>query len=229
MSEGKQEAREQLGTCDLVSRPHRQDHCGEGWRPLAARQANLPSSFPEASDHDTISYAVAPQGKAQPESGEMGQEAGISLEEINAAITGHDFSAADPQVNFWVNRAIWLRDQHCREIEQNDVALIAHLADWICEVDGYSRQGLIDRINVCFNGLLVTHPAFQRGQQAMAEKAEQLANKWQNERAIDYEPNGVTEQGKGFEAGLRICAIELRGLLASAAPPQGEAEKEGRT
>ena len=26
---------EELGTCDLVSRPHRRDHCGKAWSPLA--------------------------------------------------------------------------------------------------------------------------------------------------------------------------------------------------
>jgi hypothetical protein len=31
--------RDKLGTCDLVSEPHRRDHCGKAWRPLAARPA----------------------------------------------------------------------------------------------------------------------------------------------------------------------------------------------
>jgi hypothetical protein len=24
----------EMGTCDLVSKPHRRDHCGDAWRPL---------------------------------------------------------------------------------------------------------------------------------------------------------------------------------------------------
>jgi hypothetical protein len=31
------ESQAEMGTCDLVSRPHRRDHCGEAWRPLAAQ------------------------------------------------------------------------------------------------------------------------------------------------------------------------------------------------
>lgn len=31
---------------------------------------------------------------------------------------------------------------------------IGHLAEWICEVDGYSEQSLVDRIRGCFDGLL---------------------------------------------------------------------------
>jgi hypothetical protein len=28
-----------MGVCDLVSTPHRRDHCGEAWRPLTAQKA----------------------------------------------------------------------------------------------------------------------------------------------------------------------------------------------
>jgi hypothetical protein len=38
----------EMGTCDLVSRPHRRDHCGEAWRPLAAQPH--PSQAPQRPD-----------------------------------------------------------------------------------------------------------------------------------------------------------------------------------
>ena len=55
--------------------------------------------------------------------------------------------------------------------------------------------------------------AFQRGQQAMAEKAAQLADR--HAGAI------------GFDCGPMQLVQEIRSL-DSAEPPQGEAEKEGR-
>ena len=37
---------DELGTCELVSRPHRRDHCGEAWRPLPAPSAGPVSPTP---------------------------------------------------------------------------------------------------------------------------------------------------------------------------------------
>jgi len=41
---------EELGTCDLVSRPHPRNCCGEAWRALAAPPVTAPASIQKVVD-----------------------------------------------------------------------------------------------------------------------------------------------------------------------------------
>jgi len=41
---------EELGTCDLVSRPHPRNCCGEAWRALAAPPVTAPANTPQFPD-----------------------------------------------------------------------------------------------------------------------------------------------------------------------------------
>jgi hypothetical protein len=58
---------EEMGTCDLVSKPHRRDHCGEAWRPLTAQEALCGTA---ANVDTSTNTAILPTVKNASPSGE---------------------------------------------------------------------------------------------------------------------------------------------------------------
>ena len=64
--------------------------------------------------------------------------------------------------------------------------------------------------------LVAERDRLQAENRRLNEALDGLEAKWLNERAIDYNNDLPREQAVAWEAALRTCAIELRGVLREA-------------
>jgi hypothetical protein len=193
---------EQLGTCDLVSRPHRKDHCGDAWRPLPHSQ-----HYPSQAAVRKFEDEHADQPPYIGPNTVMGYD-GL-VRELHTT-TGQPHSQPAEAQHDYRKVPAWDKDRETDNVPDqhpDDIQSCGHrLANYVGD------EGGTFYCEVC--------AAYQRGQQAMAEKAARVAE----------EMNTVGAMSSGLRD-PRVVALDIaKGIRSLAgAVQQGDNPEHGWT